>query len=149
LKPPKGTLTKVLCGKKQAFFNSTPHYRVTMEYSQATPESPPESQPVIGLIGMGEMGRMYARHLSAAGWRRYGQWQGSRSARCLKRSFSESTSVIFLRDMKRYSANLKVRVLLLHTRSCRGTKIPSLTLWRYRRSRHHCTQRWTSGLEII
>lgn len=36
----------------------------------ATPESPPEEQPVIGLIGMGEMGRMYARHLSHAGWKR-------------------------------------------------------------------------------
>jgi prephenate dehydrogenase (NADP+) len=36
----------------------------------ATPESSFEEQPVIGLIGMGEMGRMYAKYLSAAGWKR-------------------------------------------------------------------------------
>lgn len=36
-----------------------------------SPESPFEEQPVIGLIGMGEMGRMYAKHLSNAGWKRY------------------------------------------------------------------------------
>ncbi|KAG8815121.1 prephenate dehydrogenase (NADP(+)), partial [Serendipita sp. 399] len=37
---------------------------------KATPDSPVEEQPVIGLIGMGEMGRMYAKHLSNAGWKK-------------------------------------------------------------------------------
>ena len=27
-----------------------------------------ENQPTIGLIGMGDMGRMYTRYLSEAGW---------------------------------------------------------------------------------
>ncbi|EJD37025.1 prephenate dehydrogenase [Auricularia subglabra TFB-10046 SS5] len=35
-----------------------------------SPNDPVEQHPVIGLIGMGEMGRMYAHRLSAAGWRR-------------------------------------------------------------------------------
>jgi len=35
-----------------------------------TPDAPYDEQPVIGLIGMGEMGRMYAKHLSKAGWMR-------------------------------------------------------------------------------
>ncbi|KAF8757893.1 Prephenate dehydrogenase [Rhizoctonia solani] len=34
----------------------------------ATPDAPIEDQPVIGIIGMGEMGKMYAKVLSAAGW---------------------------------------------------------------------------------
>jgi prephenate dehydrogenase (NADP+) len=36
-----------------------------------SPNTPVDKQPVIGLIGMGAMGRMYARHLSAAGWKRF------------------------------------------------------------------------------
>ncbi|TFK65669.1 NAD(P)-binding protein [Pluteus cervinus] len=35
-----------------------------------SPNSPEAEQPVIGLIGMGAMGRMYADQLSAAGWKR-------------------------------------------------------------------------------
>lgn len=35
-----------------------------------TPQDPDDEQPVIGLIGMGAMGRMYAEHLSYAGWKR-------------------------------------------------------------------------------
>lgn len=33
-----------------------------------SPSSPPEKQPTIGLIGMGAMGRMYAKCLGEAGW---------------------------------------------------------------------------------
>ena len=36
--------------------------------SDVSPDAPAEEQPVIGLIGMGEMGRMYATQLSRAGW---------------------------------------------------------------------------------
>lgn len=35
-----------------------------------SPESPIEEQPVIGLIGMGAMGTMYAKYLSEAGWKK-------------------------------------------------------------------------------
>lgn len=35
------------------------------------PEAPTDEQPAIGLIGMGEMGRMYANQLSRAGWKKY------------------------------------------------------------------------------
>jgi prephenate dehydrogenase (NADP+) len=35
-----------------------------------TPDAPVEEQPTIGLIGMGSMGKMYARYLSAAGWKK-------------------------------------------------------------------------------
>ncbi|KAG8989006.1 prephenate dehydrogenase (NADP(+)) [Tulasnella sp. JGI-2019a] len=37
-------------------------------WKDVSPDSPEQQQPVIGIIGMGDMGRMYARRLSAAGW---------------------------------------------------------------------------------
>ncbi|KAJ7709536.1 prephenate dehydrogenase [Mycena rosella] len=35
-----------------------------------SPATPVEDQPTIGLIGMGAMGRMYAKYLSKAGWKK-------------------------------------------------------------------------------
>lgn len=35
-----------------------------------TPQSPVEEQPVIGLIGMGAMGTLYANQLADAGWKK-------------------------------------------------------------------------------
>jgi len=35
---------------------------------RVTPASPRDAQPTIGLIGMGAMGKMYAKYLSDAGW---------------------------------------------------------------------------------
>ena len=35
-----------------------------------TPQSPIEEQPVIGLIGMGAMGTLYADQLADAGWKK-------------------------------------------------------------------------------
>lgn len=35
-----------------------------------TPSFPIDEQPTIGLIGMGAMGRMYAKYLSEAGWKK-------------------------------------------------------------------------------
>lgn len=35
-----------------------------------TPQSPVEEQPIIGLIGMGAMGTMYAEQLADAGWQK-------------------------------------------------------------------------------
>jgi len=40
-------------------------------HPEVTPSSPTENQPTIGLIGMGAMGRMYAKYLGQAGWCRY------------------------------------------------------------------------------
>ncbi|KAJ6502195.1 hypothetical protein C8R45DRAFT_611730 [Mycena sanguinolenta] len=39
-------------------------------WNDASPSSPLEEQPTIGLIGMGAMGRMYAKYLSSAGWKK-------------------------------------------------------------------------------
>ena len=44
--------------------------RCQMVRPDVTPNDPFDEQPVIGLIGMGEMGKMYAKHLSKAGWMR-------------------------------------------------------------------------------
>ncbi|KAL1723682.1 hypothetical protein EV715DRAFT_245150 [Schizophyllum commune] len=41
-----------------------------MVRADVTPESPAEEQPIIGLIGMGAMGKMYAKFLSEGGWKR-------------------------------------------------------------------------------
>jgi prephenate dehydrogenase (NADP+) len=38
--------------------------------ADVSPSSPVAEQPTIGLIGMGAMGRMYARLLSDAGWKK-------------------------------------------------------------------------------
>ena len=35
-----------------------------------TPDAPVEGQPAIGFIGMGAMGNLYAKQLSAAGWKK-------------------------------------------------------------------------------
>jgi hypothetical protein len=50
-----------------------PHPRFSassMISPDVTPDAPYNEQPVIGLIGMGEMGKMYAKYLSKAGWMR-------------------------------------------------------------------------------
>jgi hypothetical protein len=41
----------------------------TMITPDVTPGAPVDWQPTVGLIGMGAMGRMYARHLSEGGWK--------------------------------------------------------------------------------
>jgi len=48
-----------------AFADKFPHIDPNL-----SPESPADRQPVIGLIGMGAMGKMYAKYLSASGWAR-------------------------------------------------------------------------------
>jgi prephenate dehydrogenase (NADP+) len=42
-----------------------------------TPDTPEHAQPSIGLIGMGAMGRMYAKFLSQAGWKKcvFSSWR--------------------------------------------------------------------------
>ncbi|KAJ7256523.1 prephenate dehydrogenase [Mycena haematopus] len=39
-------------------------------WNDVSPSSPLEEQPTIGFIGMGAMGRMYAKYLSNAGWKK-------------------------------------------------------------------------------
>ncbi|KAI0320406.1 prephenate dehydrogenase [Amylostereum chailletii] len=39
-------------------------------HPDVTPDAPFEIQPVIGIIGMGAMGKMYARRLSEGGWKK-------------------------------------------------------------------------------
>ncbi|KAH9049198.1 prephenate dehydrogenase [Lactarius deliciosus] len=41
-----------------------------MTRADVTPNAPTEQQPTIGLIGMGAMGKMYAKYLSTAGWKK-------------------------------------------------------------------------------
>ena len=36
-----------------------------------SPKDPIEHQPAIGIIGMGAMGKMYAKLLAKAGWKKY------------------------------------------------------------------------------
>ena len=45
--------------------------RFMMVRPDVDPNTPIEHQPAIGLIGMGAMGTMYAKYLSAAGWKKY------------------------------------------------------------------------------
>ncbi|KAJ7882830.1 prephenate dehydrogenase [Mycena leptocephala] len=51
-----------------------------------SPASPADAQPTIGLIGMGAMGRMYAQHLSQAGWKKIHNQPGKYDA--LKREYA-------------------------------------------------------------
>lgn len=45
-----------------------------MFHPDVSPSSSEPDQPIIGIIGIGSMGRMYAKHLSDAGWRRSVPW---------------------------------------------------------------------------
>ena len=44
---------------------------IEMLCPNVTPEAPIEEQPTIGLIGMGAMGKMYAKCLSEGGWQKW------------------------------------------------------------------------------
>ncbi|KAJ7172165.1 hypothetical protein C8R46DRAFT_992181 [Mycena filopes] len=43
---------------------------MSRSWDDVSPASPIDDQPTIGLIGMGAMGRMYAKYLSKAGWKK-------------------------------------------------------------------------------
>jgi len=57
-----------------------------------------EDQPTIGLIGMGEMGRMYARRLSAAGWKKINVCDRPENYGNLKESMTDVQGVTVLQD---------------------------------------------------
>ncbi|KAH9952021.1 Prephenate dehydrogenase [Amylocystis lapponica] len=66
--------------------------------TEVTPDLPLEQQPAIGIIGMGSMGGMYARYLSAAGWKRiYVCDQPSRYEE-IKAKYEGSPGIAVLRD---------------------------------------------------
>lgn len=63
-----------------------------------TPGAPGDEQPAIGLIGMGEMGRMYAHYLSLAGWKKYVASFRFNVSRLTTFTRTESMYVIALKD---------------------------------------------------
>ncbi|TEB26983.1 prephenate dehydrogenase [Coprinellus micaceus] len=58
-----------------------------------TPDSPAEEQPTIGLIGMGAMGRMYARAFADAGWKKIHVCDLPEKYESLKREYADSPTI--------------------------------------------------------
>ncbi|KAI0345057.1 Prephenate dehydrogenase [Trametopsis cervina] len=63
-----------------------------------TPEAPTEEQPAIGLIGMGAMGTMYAKALSAAGWKRIYICDLPSKYEALQKTYEDTPAIFVLRD---------------------------------------------------
>lgn len=84
---------------------------MAMAGERVDPTFPEDKQPTIGLIGMGEMGRMYANALSKAGWKKYVAWTVLVN-NCCSHSLlecSESSFVTFRRSLKLWRRSMKVR----------------------------------------
>lgn len=142
----------VFASKMQPLTRFEPNVRrVNIDYATlpinlspaVTPSSPTESQPTIGLIGMGAMGRMYAQRLGAAGWRKsvdYLWFLGNGGPNVLP--WLESMSAICQKSTSNWNASTKVR----------DVKIPLNVLHlqvRYRIAKHSCDARWTCCRTII
>ena len=82
--------------------------------SDITPDAPLDEQPTIGLIGMGEMGRMYAKRLSQAGWGKYGLFALAFSVRAHIRGL-ESMSATSRRNSRSSRPIFRVRLHRAHT----------------------------------
>ncbi|KAJ6624502.1 hypothetical protein B0H10DRAFT_2006213 [Mycena sp. CBHHK59/15] len=67
-------------------------------WSGISPDSPIEEQPTIGLIGMGAMGRMYAKYLSKAGWKKIHVCDQPTKYEALKAEYTDITGVTVLPD---------------------------------------------------
>ncbi|KAL0947884.1 hypothetical protein HGRIS_010519 [Hohenbuehelia grisea] len=65
---------------------------------KVSPDALVEQQPVIGIIGMGSMGRMYARRLAEAGWRKIYVCDQLEKYEALKEEFQDDTSLRVLPD---------------------------------------------------
>ncbi|KAJ7510185.1 prephenate dehydrogenase [Mycena galericulata] len=63
-----------------------------------SPASPPEKQPSIGLIGMGAMGRMYAKYLSKAGWKKIHVCDLPNKYEGLKEEYADVSGITVLHD---------------------------------------------------
>lgn len=73
---------------------------------QVTPLVPLEDQPTIGLIGMGAMGKMYAKYLGEAGWKK---WLLSNSSfLCHSYDLVEFMSVTYRRSMRNWKGYMNV-----------------------------------------
>ncbi|KAJ3509809.1 hypothetical protein NLJ89_g5022 [Agrocybe chaxingu] len=66
--------------------------------SNVSPASAPHLQPTIGLIGMGAMGRMYAKHLGQAGWSRIHVCDVPEKYEKLKEDYSNAENIYVMRD---------------------------------------------------
>jgi len=57
-----------------------------------------DEQPTIGLIGMGAMGKMYARYLSAAGWKKINVSDVPEMYESLRDAYKDTPGINVLRD---------------------------------------------------
>ncbi|TDL22785.1 prephenate dehydrogenase [Rickenella mellea] len=69
-----------------------------MVQHDVSPQAPVDDQPTIGLIGMGEMGRMYAKYLSEAGWRKLNVCDRPENFEKLSSDLQGWPGVVVLRD---------------------------------------------------
>ncbi|KAG9313707.1 prephenate dehydrogenase [Chiua virens] len=67
-------------------------------FVDVTPNHPIDQQPTIGLIGMGAMGAMYARHLSDAGWKKISVCDLPEKYESLKQSFKDVPGITVHKD---------------------------------------------------
>jgi len=69
-----------------------------MAVYEVSPIAPLEKQPSIGLIGMGEMGRMYCRRFSSAGWAHINVCDRPENFEKLQTDLKDLSGVTVLRD---------------------------------------------------
>ncbi|KAJ7084649.1 prephenate dehydrogenase [Mycena belliarum] len=63
-----------------------------------SPASAAEAQPTIGLIGMGAMGKMYAKYLSQAGWKRIHVCDQREKYNALKEEYADRCNITVFPD---------------------------------------------------
>ncbi|KAJ7100465.1 prephenate dehydrogenase [Mycena epipterygia] len=63
-----------------------------------SPSSAMEAQPTIGLIGMGAMGRMYAKYLSQAGWKKIHVCDQREKYEALKKDYADTPNITVFPD---------------------------------------------------
>ncbi|KAJ7689786.1 prephenate dehydrogenase [Mycena rosella] len=63
-----------------------------------SPASPADAQPTIGLIGMGAMGKMYAKYLAQAGWTRIHVCDQPEKYDALKAEYADTANIIVFPD---------------------------------------------------
>ncbi|KAI9464006.1 prephenate dehydrogenase [Lactarius psammicola] len=69
-----------------------------MTRPDVTPDAPADQQPTIGLIGMGAMGKMYAKHLSAAGWKKIHVCDLPKMYESLRVTYEDTPGITVFRD---------------------------------------------------
>lgn len=71
---------------------------VAMLRADVKPSDPIDEQPSIGLIGMGAMGTMYAKHLAEAGWKKINVCDIPEKYESLKLTYKDEPSIAVHRD---------------------------------------------------